>query len=166
MTDENNGAKANAINYAANSNKSKQPEPVDTPRINGPVISGTAVERKEPLRKKFLAAYAGDSAQSVGRHLLMDVIVPSTKNLISDLVIQGVNRLLYGSSRPIGTTSSVIGSRMSYGKFFNGGGSGQPQPLQMSPQGRATHSFGEIVLQSRSDGEMVIDSLRELIEQY
>ena len=167
MADENSGAKANSVNYAANSNKSKQPEPAETPRLNGPVIQGTAVERKEPLRKKFLSAYAGDSAQSVGQYLLIDVVVPATKNLISELVIQGINRILYGSSRPTGGgVGSVIGSRVSYGKFFNGGGSSTTQPTQMSQQARANHSFGEIVLQTRSDAEMVIDSLRDLIEQY
>lgn len=170
MADENSGAKGNPINYAANSNKSKQPEPAEASRIQGPVIQGSAVERKEPLRKKFLSAYAGDSAQSVGQYLLIDVVVPATKNLISDLVTQGINRILYGSSRPAGGgVNSFVGSRVSYGKFFNGGGSSNNQQSnapQMSQQARANHSFGEIVLQTRSDAELVIDSLRDLIEQY
>lgn len=164
MSENNSGPVPGASNYASNSQKSKQPEPVESPRVQGPVISGAAVERKEPLRKKFLQAYAGDSAQSVGQYLLMDVVVPGTKNIISDLVTQGINRLLYGSSRPTqGVRSNVGGS--GYGKFFNGGGS-QPTPVQLSQQARANHSFGEIILQSRADAELVIDSLRELIDQY
>lgn len=166
MSNENSGSVPGASNYASNSQKSKQPEPVDTPRVEGPVISGGAVERKEPLRKKFLQAYAGDSAQSVGQYLLMDVIVPGTKNIISDLVTQGVNRLLFGSSRPVGSNirSAVGGS--GYGKFFTGGGSQNMTPVQLSQQARANHSFGEIILQTRGDAELVIESLRELIEQY
>jgi hypothetical protein len=167
MTDENGAANPSSMNYAANSNKSKQPEAAPASRIAGPVISGTAVERKEPLRKKFLTAYAGDSAQSVGQYLLLEVVVPGTKNIIADLVTQGINRILYGSaSRPGGNIGSVVGSRVTsgYGKFFNGGGQSQQVPL--SQQARATHSFNEIIFQTRSDAEMVIDSLRDLIENY
>lgn len=166
MTDENSGSVPGTNNYNSNSQKSKNPEPTEAPRVQGPVISGGAVERKEPLRKKFLQAYAGDSAQSVGQYLLMDVVVPSTKNLISDLVTQGINRILYGSSRSSGVRT--VSGQPSYGKYFNGGASSQPQqtPAQFSQQARANHSFGEIVLQTRADAELVIDSLRELIEQY
>jgi hypothetical protein len=167
MTDANSGQTPGSVNYGANSQKSKAPEPTEAPRVSGPVISGVAVERKEPLRKKFLQAYAGDSAQSVGQYLLMDVIVPGTKNIISDLVTQGINRLLYGGSRPVQNNirSNVGGG---YGKFFNGGAntqqSQQSQPVVRTAQ--PNHGFGEIVLQTRSDAEIVIDSLRELIEAY
>lgn len=166
MTDENSGKPSGPLNYAANSQKAKQPEPQEEARVVAPIISGGAVERKEPLRRKFLQAYAGDSAQSVGQYLLLDVVVPATKNLISDLVTQGVNRILYGGSRPSGGVFSSVGSR-GYGKFFNGQSSNQqPTGPQMSQQARANHAFGEIVLTSRSDAELVIDSLRELIETY
>lgn len=166
MTDANSGAQPGSVNYGANSQKSKAPAPAEEPRVVGPVISGTAVERKEPLRKKFLQAYAGDSAQSVGQYLLMDVIVPGTKNIIADLVTQGINRLLYGGARPV-----QQGGRggFSYARQFNGGNNQQQGQQQSSPvvrQVQQQQGFGEIVLQTRPDAELVIDSLRELIEVY
>lgn len=166
MTDANSGNTPGAVNYGANSQKSKSPEPVEQPRVVGPIIKGEAIERKEPLRKKFLQAYAGDSAQSVGQYLLMDVIVPGTKNIISDLVTQGINRLLYGASRPAQSSGSIVGG--SYRKFFNGSTNSnqQGQNSQVVHQAQATHQFGEIILKNRSDAELVIDSLRELIETY
>lgn len=166
MTDANSDQKPGSVNYGANSQKSRSPEPVEEPRVTGPVISGSAIERKEPLRKKFLQAYAGDSAQSVGQYLLMDVIVPGTKNIISDLVTQGINRLLYGTSRPSQGVNSSLGGR-GYGKFFNGGANSSP-----SQNGPTVHrvqesqQFGEIILQTRPDAELVIDELRALIETY
>lgn len=169
MTDANSGKTPGAVNYGANSQKSKAPEPVEEPRVIAPVIKGEAIERKEPLRKKFLQAYTGDSAQSVGQYLLMDVIVPGTKNIISDLVTQGINRLLYGASRPVQGSNSVVGGR-SYSKFFNGGTGGQSQQSQNNSQvvhqAQAAHQFGEIILKTRSDAELVIDELRALIEAY
>jgi hypothetical protein len=176
MSDEKDATASQPLNYRANSQKSQQPEPEEAPRVVGPVVSGIAVERKESVRKKFLSAYAGDSAQSVGHYLLNDVVVPATKNLVSDLVTQGINRLLYGTThRPNqgGIVGSVVGSRMTgvgYGKFFNGGASTQQsqqqaQP-QMSAQARATHSFNEIYFPTRSDGEIVLEELRNLIEKY
>lgn len=172
MTDENGVPVSSSLNYAKNSQKSRDPEVKEEERVSAPVVSGEVIERKEPLRRKFLQAYAGDSAQSVGQYLLLDVVVPATKNLISDLVTQGINRILYGGTRPTyNANGSVIGSR-SYAKYFNGStGTAQPQNQQpsgpqMSQQARANHAFGEIVLSSRSDAEKVIDSLRELIDAY
>lgn len=167
MTDASNGGKPPVTNYGPNSQKSKAPEPVEEPRVVSPVIQGDVIERKEPLRKKFLQAYAGDSAQSVGQYLLMDVVVPGTKNIIADLVTQGINRLLYGGSRPVqnGIRSNVGGG---YGKFFNGGGQNQQQSTTPPPVARQVQqpAFGEIILKTRSDAEVVIDELRALIEAY
>lgn len=165
MTDANSGQTPGAANYGPNSQKSKAPAPAEEPRVVGPVISGAAVERKESLRKKFFQAYAGDSAQSVGNYLLMDVVVPGTKNLISDLVKQGIDRLLYGGSRPTQGVRSGVGG--GYGKFFNGGANqNQPQQQSQPVVRQAQPAFGEIYLQSRSDAELVIDELRALIEAY
>lgn len=167
MTDANSGATPNSVNYGANSQKSKAPAPAEEDRVSGPVISGPAIERKEPLRKKFLQAYAGDSAQSVGQYLLMDVIVPGTKNIISDLVTQGINRLLYGGARPV--QNGVRGAGTGYKKYFNGGASGGQAQQQSTPivrQVQQPQGFGEIILKTRPDAELVIDELRALIEQY
>jgi len=167
MTDASSGAQPGSVNYGANSQKSKAPAPAEEPRIDGPVIKGTAVERKEPLRKKFLQAYAGDSAQSVGQYLLMDVVVPGTKNIIADLVTQGINRLLYGGSRP--TQNNVRSGGVSYNRYFNGSGQNSQTQQQTQPaarQAQPAHGFGEIILQTRTDAEVVIDELRALIEVY
>src|SRR5690606_24426648 len=94
------------VNYSSNSNKSKQPSDAEKPKIKQ-VTSGTVVERKKSLGSKFKETFAGDDAQSVGNYLLFDVIIPATKNLISDMVSQGIERLLFGTSAPRrGTLSS------------------------------------------------------------
>lgn len=168
MADERSGKKPQSVDYSSNSQKSKQTPASEEVRVVEPIIKGKAVERREPLRRKFFQAYTGDSAQSVGQYLLLEVVVPASKNLISDLVTQGINRFLYGSSRPAsGGVGSIIGSRgTSYGKFFNGG-SAQTQPVtQLSQHARANHAFGEIILTVRSDAEQVLDELRSLIEEY
>ena len=156
------------VSYSPNSQKSKQSEPAPEQPTVEPVIKGSAVERKEPLHKKFMSAYAGDSAQSVGGYILMDIVVPATKNLIVDIVSQGINRLMFGSSRPTGGFSRQ-GGGVPYGKFFNAGASNnrqqESQPV-MSTHARANHAFGEIILQTRSDAEIVLESLRDLIETY
>lgn len=167
MADDRSGSKPQSVDYSSNSHKSKQTPPSEEARIVNPIIKGTAKERKEPLRRKFLQAYTGDSAQSVGQYLLLEVVVPASKNLIADLVTQGINRILYGSSRPAGGgVGSIISSRTGYTKFFNGGAvQSQPQ-MQLSQHARANHAFGEIVFTIRSDAEQVLDELRALIEEY
>ena len=117
MADENSGAKANSVNYAANSNKSKQPEPAETPRLNGPVIQGTAVERKEPLRKKFLSAYAGDSAQSVGQYLLTDAVQAFAQLIEPPRPHQQVS---HDKQLPLAANEGNGGGHRTGGQFFFG----------------------------------------------
>lgn len=170
MTDGNIDSGTKAINYASNSNKAKQPEKAPDNATLAPVVQNKAVERKEPLSKKFFSAYANDSVGSVGSYLLMEVIVPATKNLISDLVTQGINRMLYGRSTPSGGGGQ--GNRQpSYSRFF-GGGSGQApssvgsQTSSYNNQARTVQNTSQIVFATRADAEMTLDSLREYIDRY
>jgi len=168
MTDGNTTPGGSPLNYAANSNKSKQPDKAPEPAALAPVVQNAAVERQQPVGQKFFKAFANDTVGSVGAYLLMDVIVPATKNLISDLVTQGINRMLYGSSR--GGSSTFQQSRQSYTRFSGGGGSTQTSAVASqqaySQQAKATQDTTQLVFTSRVDAEMTLDSLRELIERY
>lgn len=167
MTDGNTGSGANGLPYSANSNKAKKAEASTEQMAIAPVVQTAAVERQEPLRNKFFKAYANDTVGSVGAYLLMEVLVPATKNLISDLVTQGINRMLYGRSTASG--NSFAGQqRQGYTRFSGSGGSSSSvgsQPAYNS-QARAMHNTSQIIFATRPDAEMTLDSLREYIDRY
>lgn len=163
---EDNEQKPPVVNYSSNSNKSKK---VDKPdKVVKQITSGAVVERKRSLGTKFKETFAGDDAQTVGNYILFDVIIPATKNLISDMVREGVDRFLFGSSSRArsGHSSSLVGNRTSYNTMYKGSGKPVLPAREMSTRGRAVHDFGEIILESRGEAEEVIDALVELIDTY
>lgn len=150
--------------YSSNSVKKKKSE--ETPeRVElKPITTGKL--QKKSLGSKFKETFAGDSAESVGQYVFFDVIVPRTKDLLFDMVSQGVERLLFGSSSPRTRRSGspLTQGRTDYRGISNN--SNQPERRQPSQQSRANHQFEDILIPSRGEGERVLDTLREQIDAY
>lgn len=167
--------------YKPNSQKSKivnqdgsaPPEP-EKPKVEK-IISGQAKERKKPIGKRISETFTGDDAQSVGSYLLLEVVVPAVKSLISEAVSQGTDRMLYGDAprmvqggrrsgyrtpsgynRPSSPNSQIVGSNRT-----------DPRGGQrISSAARATHDFREILLPTRGDAELVLETLQSMIDEY
>lgn len=130
------------------------------------VIEGKVVRRKTPWWKRAAGSMIAEDAGTVGEVVLTDVIIPSVKNLLRDIVVNGIDRTLYGSTR---------GPSRGIGRGI-GGNNGStlkthyhdvPQrPRVLSSSARARHRFDEIVLESRQDALDAIAQLVSQIEQY
>lgn len=170
MPDENPSGPAKTT-YSSNSRvvKSGDNEP-ERPRVRQVVPPGQAVERKKSMGSKFREQFAGDNARNVGEHLLLEVIVPQTKNLIFELGREFLQRILFGSNRPISSVvGSVIGNRTSYTSYSKNPQGGAPSsmlPAAMTPQQRSMHDFSGTILPEREMGLQVIDVLSTLIADY
>jgi hypothetical protein len=100
------------------------------------------------------------------------VIIPATKNLITDMVSQGIERLMFGDSKS--RSSRISGGRStnytSYNKMYSGATrSDIDRPdggRKMSERGRRTHDFDEVILEDRGEAEQVLDTLIEAIAEY
>lgn len=129
------------------------------------VISGTAVQTKPGMMAKFKELYMGDDARSVGQYLLQEVFVPYTKNLITDIVSQGVERMMYGTATP---RSSRRGEKSytSYSRISSGRDERREAPRELSRRERADHDFDNITLRTRDDAIQVFETLNDRIDQY
>lgn len=166
MPDEKSGQMR--TNYQSNSHKSKAADKEAPPekRVDK-VITGDAITRKKPLGRRIAETFTGEDVHSVGGYVLFEVMLPALKTMISDAASQGVERMLFGDSRP----ASRIGSRSvngytSYNRISQAPSMSGAGPRALSQRARATHDFREIILETRGQAEVVMERLGDLIAQY
>lgn len=147
------------VNYPSNAraDKGKPQKP-----LIEQVTTGVVTQRRKPLMSRITESVTGDSTQSVGEYIVLEVLLPAAKNMISDAVSQGIDRLLFGESR-----RAKSGERPGYTNYQRAStGTSNYQRRDISPRSRATHDFDDIVLATRSEAEDVLDRLQDLIKQY
>lgn len=161
-------ASKTTTNYPSNSYKSR--EGGDTPakpekKVVEKVTTGEVVKRKKPLGRKIVESFTGDDVQSVGSYILMEVLLPAAKTMISDAASQGVERLLFGDSRPRSGSTRIGPGYTNYNRMHSS--SRRDEPVRtISRSARASHDFGEVILQTRGEAEDVLDRLTALVDQY
>lgn len=147
-------------NREAAPEKTVEREPVEK------IVTGVVVARKTPWYKKFMNSIVADDANNVGEYILLEVIIPATKNLLLDMVTQTGERVLFGTSRGR-IRRSPVGSSLRDQFNYNGVSSRDREPRRMmSREGRARHDFQEIVLETFTDAEEVVDALVARIVRY
>lgn len=148
-------------NYPSNSHKSKK-EPAKVEKDVKQVTTGVVVKRKRGLGRKVAETFTGEDLSSVGGYILFEVIIPAAKAMLSDAASQGVERVLFGESRPRNASG---GARTNYSTYSKSGQNVQPART-ISTRGRASHDFNEIVLETRAEAEVVIERLGDLIDNF
>lgn len=168
------------MEYPSNSNKQKDGEP--SKEVKPPekkleqVTSGKVIQRKKSIGKRLKEIFVGGEGRTVWSYIFMDVMIPAVKDMVVDAGTQGIERIFYGDERPRGRTSGRRGypttgyigyNRMQPSRNPNERAWGQPGDRRdISPRGRATHNFDEIILETRGEAEEVLDGMFELISRY
>lgn len=154
-------------NYPSNSHK-QAAEPEKKPVVK--VISGTATTRPKGMGSKIQEAFIMDDSKTVGQYILFDVVIPTTKGLIQDMVNEFLSRLLNGtgstriSRTRLGSPTASVG----YNKMYSGSaGTGvRPDERVLSTRARATHDFDDIELETRGEAEDVLITMGDRLDQY
>lgn len=141
------------------------------------VVQTDGVIRKKPLGRRFREVFVAGEANSVGSYVIFEVLVPALKDVIADVVSQGIERLMFGesrSSRRGGSYRPNTTGHVSYNRYSSNNSypwsrdrdRREDPRRQISSRSRSTHDFGEIILNTRAEAEAVIDSLFSLLERY
>lgn len=171
MADELNKTPKQVRNYGNNSDRVKKakPDEPEEPRTKFQ-IQGTAKQKQPGLGRKFKETFGGEKADNVLQYVVLEVILPATKNLIFDVVREGAARMLFGGAAPRRTSSGVniVGGRTNYSSMGNGqaiviGNNGQ---RELSSSARAMHDFKDIILDQKAEADEVLEELNLLIEQF
>lgn len=150
--------------YKPNSHRFKEEQKkaaAEEKKIEKVVSNGSAKVKKKSELRKFTSAFVAEDVSSVKSHVISDVIIPAAKKLIYDIVKDGIDMLLYGTTGG-GSGTRTSGSKVSYSKMYD-------DPRDRRPSTSAAKSrfdFDDIIFGSRGEAEAVRAQMQEVIERY
>ena len=138
-------------NYQSNSHKSKRNSIEDKKKVDK-IVKGKVKTKK---KNGILSSFINDDLQDIKKYIVEDVLIPTIKKTITDVVKNSIDMFFYGEvSRPNRSNSS----RISYSSYYD---------RDREPRRRRNDLLiDDIVLESRAEAEEVLDRLDEMIEEF
>ena len=146
------------FDYKPNSHKAKAEQETATEKKRAEKVVRGNVEVKKKGETAKLGDTLKDGFKDAKEYLVKDVLIPSAKDLIVDMVTKGINILVRGSAAPSGKRPIV--DKVSYSKYWDKGS------YREEPRARSRFDYDEIKFESRGDAELVLDRLDDLIDTY
>ena len=148
-----------ADEYKSNSNRAREQEAPPERKIEK-VVTGDVKQRKKNGLSRAADTFLPGDVNSVKSYILMDVLVPSIKRAISDIVCNGINMLLGEPNR--GRNGSA-GAKVSYRSYYQ---DRDERRDYARPRAQAQYSYDDIIFDNRGDAEAVLERMEELLERF
>lgn len=150
----------NNMDYKPNSHKfrEEQESNVEKKKVEK-VIKGTAKTKSNELRK-FADVFISEDVKNVKSYVLMEVLVPTIKKAIVDIVTDGINMIFFGGTGARKTRTNA--SYVSYNSYSDR----KDTRTYESDRPKTAFSYDDIVIDNRGDAEEVLDQMQALIETY
>ena len=145
--------------YASNSQKSKREAAEREKRRVEKVVSGPVRPRKKSELQKVADSFISEDVSNIKQYILMDVLIPSIKRAVSEIVTNGINMLLYGEA--VRTEKKSNASKISSRTYYN-----SQEPSQPTPRTGSVYDYDEYTITNRGEAEEVLSSLEDMIERY
>lgn len=156
-------------NCPSNSNKSKErkhTEVVEERREIKKVVHGKARKKKRSLGTKVTEALSVDDGESVGQMVLYDVLIPSLKDTIFEMVRSGFEMFLFGdSSRDDRVRRDRGRSYVSYSGYYDDRKKDRYKPRVKSNR-NMRHDFDDVILDDRREANDVLAGIADIIDEY
>ena len=152
-------------NYKPNSHRSKEEQKengVEKKEIKK-VVQGTAKVKKKGKTSKFASMFISEDATNVKSYIVADVLVPAAKKLISDIVKDGIEMILYGGVNHNKRSSGLRADYVSYNRYSDR--KYEDSRLDDS-KSRYGYSYDDVILETRGEAEEVLDAMDNIIEEY
>lgn len=146
--------------FPSNTNKSKEHKPA-------PVLKGKVKERKKGAFKCFLQNFIENDAKNIVNYVFRDILIPSAKDIVYDMITGGLqmgffNNRHYDNNSNRGRTPQRQTPYTNYNNYSNR----RPEPRRDTYYNKEVQSFNDLLFDSRSDAQNILDHLVDLIQDY
>lgn len=150
--------------------KSNKARAKEEPKKIEKVVVGEVIARKKPISRRLSETFFGGDARNAGAFVFFDVFIPATKDMVADMMSQGMERMLFGEVRSTSRRgySYRPGERnhTPYNRMSSPGHRRADEPRGSSRKNRAVHNFDEFILATRGEAMEVLARLDEQIATY
>lgn len=152
----------NPLGLPSNS-KNRQNQPMEKPKLQP--IATTVQTKKKAWYKRAADTFMAEDANSIGSFIVRDIIVPTIRDTIYDIITGGLSMAMYGSTKARSSKkpSGSNGSYISYGSYS----SGSTQSQRPSSQRQADRiNVDDLIFGMADEAHQVIDALCDRLERY
>ena len=153
------------------SNNTTNIETAANPSVDSKARSSLEPVAKGKIRERRATnGFIQNDAHSVGNYLVSDILLPTAKKALADLITNGISMLLYGEPGGIQTTNRFTGgssynrSSLSNNGYYNNASNityGGNYGGRYNSARAATYSFE---LESKTDCYQVLDRIYEILD--
>lgn len=132
-------------------------------KVEKAVITSKPSTQKRSEIKKFADGVVNEDLHTVKNYILLDVLIPAAKKAISDIVVNGIDILLYGEAGRSSKKGNA--SRISYREYYDRDRR-RDRDRESVRAGRGGYEYDEIIFDNRGDAEIVLSAMEDIIDQY
>ena len=150
------------IRCKPNSYKSKEEQKASSEKKIEKVVQGEVKTKKKSEIQKLGSIFISEDVNNVKDYILMDVLVPSIKNAIYELVTGSLDMIFFNGQGNLKKKSQS--STVSYSRYYD-----QKRDTDRGYSGTRTatgYDYNDIILETRGEAEDVLDRMSELIDTY
>lgn len=156
--------------YPGNSKSSRPPQ--EEKKIEA-VVTNEVKTQKPSLLKRFRNVFIGGDSRTVVQYVLMEVLVPQAKDIVTEVVSQGVEKLVYGEARP-GTRryGARPGGSTNYTRYAGignrplGSTMRDPRDRPPNPAQPRGQTFDDLLFATRVEADTVLEHMYDLLNEY
>lgn len=129
------------------------------------VISGKAKIKKKSELSKIADIFIAEDIDNVKAYILEDVVIPSIKKTIEDVVNNSIRMLFWNGSAPKSSGNKV--SYSSYSKQYERGDRFSREAKSSSySRMRRGYSYSDVIVDTRAEADDVLNRMDEIVQTY
>jgi len=157
------------VDYQGNSKKNKVNPEAPAKNI-AKVVTGEVIQKDKGLGRKFRDTFFGGDGKQVARYIGADILLPSLRNLLLDMISKGAEKMILGERADPRRDPRRVNYQAQY--YLN------PAPRSpfdsraanlpsTPPRGRVNRKeIQDVILSTREDAELVVERLSDILENY
>lgn len=145
----------------------------ERPGIEKVELKGTVVTRKPSFISRLKETFIADDARDVGDYIVWDILVPTIKRTIRDIIVGSADRVFLGSSSPNSSSSLYRERGVTYVKRTDYGAVTRPsrnkneqKALPSSRPQYRNFKLNEIIFDNYDDAANVLERMIDYLDTY